>query len=102
MLTRLIPLYPTLHRAQHAAIQSVSLKFLDGSAPNPTDPTLLKVASRLYSVLHFTGGKVGGANVWRKSLDETLIFARSAWLSIRTSFSVEGQSEIYFRYISFV
>ena len=59
--------------------------------PTPTDADLLKTASRLYSVLHFTGGKVGAANLWRKSLDETLAFTRSALLNIRSTFCTEGK-----------
>ena len=101
VLARLIPLYPTLHRPQHTALQSLCLKFLNGSVPRPTDAALLEAASRLYSVLHFTGGKVGAVNLWRKSLDETLAFTRSALLSLRTSFPSEGKfmstsSNLYF------
>jgi len=91
VLTKLIPLYPTLHRAQHAALQSLSLKFLNGSVPRPTDSTLLDAASRLYSVLHFTGGKVGAVSLWRKSLDETFAFAQSAFMNLRTTFPSEGE-----------
>lgn len=90
-LARLVPLYPTLHRAHQAALQSLSLKFLDGSVPTPTDAGLLEAASLLYSVLHFTGGKVGAVNLWRKLLDEALAFARSAFQNLRTTFPSEGK-----------
>jgi hypothetical protein len=95
VLARLIPLYPSLHRAQHAGLQSLSLKFLNGAVHSSTDPGLLEAASRLYSVLHFTGGKVGAVNLWRKSVDETLTFAWSAFLSLRTTFPNEGRLREY-------
>ncbi|KAH9938362.1 uncharacterized protein B0H18DRAFT_12189 [Fomitopsis serialis] len=37
----------------------------------------------LYSVLPVTGGKVGAANVWRKSLDDTLGYAWNALAAMR-------------------
>ncbi|KAF8238885.1 hypothetical protein L208DRAFT_1421135 [Tricholoma matsutake] len=92
-LTRLVPLYPTLHRPSHAALSALSLRFLDGSAPNPTSKTLLEAASRLYAALHFTGGKVGAANLWRKALDETLGFVWSSFSALRSTFATEGQRE---------
>ncbi|KZP24698.1 hypothetical protein FIBSPDRAFT_951090 [Athelia psychrophila] len=91
-LSRLIPLYPTLHRSLHTALQSLSLKFLNGSAPKPSDTDLVYAASQLYTVLHLTGGKVGAANLWRKSLDETVAFSRSAFFNLRTTFPVEGRN----------
>lgn len=90
-LTRLVPLYPTLHRPSHAALSALSLRFLDGSAPNPTSKTLLEAASRLYAALHFTGGKVGAANLWRKALDETLGFVWSSFSALRSTFATEGR-----------
>ncbi|GLB33999.1 putative rRNA processing/ribosome biogenesis [Lyophyllum shimeji] len=89
-LTILVPLYPTLNRPSHAAISALSLRFLDGSAPNPTSSPLLEAASRLYAVLHFAGGKVGAANLWRKSVDETLAFGWNAFAALRTTFASEG------------
>lgn len=85
-LTHLIPLYPTLHRAQHAAMHALTLKLLNGSTPLPTDTLLLQSASGLYSVLHHTGGKVGAVNLWRKSVDDTLAFSRTALECLRTTF----------------
>ncbi|KAG6833947.1 hypothetical protein H0H87_007958 [Tephrocybe sp. NHM501043] len=89
-LARLVPVYPTLYRASHTALSALSLRFLDGSAPNPTRNSLLNAASSLYSVLHFTGGKVGAANLWRKSVDETLAFGWNAFLALRTTFPNDG------------
>ncbi|KAJ7904735.1 hypothetical protein B0H14DRAFT_3421490 [Mycena olivaceomarginata] len=42
-------------------------------------------------VLHFTGGKVGAANLWRKSVDDTLAFGWTSFLSVRSTFLVEGR-----------
>lgn len=91
-LARLVPLFPTLHRAPHSALSTLSLKFLDGSAPHPTSTALLEAASRLYANLHFTGGKVGATNLWRKTVDETLTSAWTAFLGLRSAFQSEGTS----------
>ncbi|KAF5387632.1 hypothetical protein D9615_000575 [Tricholomella constricta] len=93
-LTRLVPLYPTLHRASHSALSALSLRFLNGSAPQPTNNSLLEAASGLYSVLHYTGGKVGAANLWRKSVDETLAFAWTAFSALRTTFPFEADNVV--------
>ncbi|TFK43691.1 rRNA processing/ribosome biogenesis-domain-containing protein [Crucibulum laeve] len=93
-LTKLIPLYPTTNRSSHSALSALCLRFLNGSAPAPTDGRLLKAASSLYATLHLTGGKVGAANIWRKSLDETLSFAWGAFLSVRTTFPSEVRNAI--------
>ena len=73
----------------HAALSSLSLLYLNGSSPQPVPKQLVEVASKLYSVLHHTGGKVGAATQWRKSMDDTVAFARGALQSIRTTFPVE-------------
>ncbi|RDB22742.1 Pre-rRNA-processing protein rix1 [Hypsizygus marmoreus] len=91
-LTKLVPLYPTLNRASHAALSALTLRFLSGNAPNPTRMPLLEAASQLYSVLPHTGGKVGAANLWRKSVDETLAFGWSAFFALRTTFPTEGRN----------
>jgi hypothetical protein len=97
VLARLIPLYPNSHRAQQAALQSLCLiKFLNGSTPRPTDIALLEAASRLYSILHFTGGKVGAANLWRTSVDKTLAFCRDAFLTLRTTFPTDSEFYVWF------
>ncbi|EPT03591.1 hypothetical protein FOMPIDRAFT_1046630 [Fomitopsis schrenkii] len=82
-LTHLVPLFPTLHRGLHQLLSSTTLRFLNGSTPRPTPTALVHGASRLYSALHVTGGKVGAANVWRKALDDTLGFTWNALASMR-------------------
>ncbi|KAJ6628867.1 rRNA processing/ribosome biogenesis-domain-containing protein [Mycena sp. CBHHK59/15] len=89
-LTALIPLYPTLHKASHTALSALSLSFLSGNPYKPPNASLTSAASRLYAVLHFTGGKVGAANLWRKSIDETLAFGWKSFLSLRSTFPVDG------------
>ncbi|KAL6305864.1 hypothetical protein BKA93DRAFT_824657 [Sparassis latifolia] len=89
-LAHLIPLYPTLHRALQNSLNTLALRYLNGSAPKPTPGPLLEVASRLYSVLPTTGGKVGASNIWRKSIDDTLVFAWTALTSIRTTYPSTG------------
>ena len=89
-LARLVPLFPTLHRASHPALATLSLKFLNGSAPHPTSRALLEAATRLYTNLHFTGGKVGAPNLWRRTVDETLASAWTTFFALRTTFQNEG------------
>jgi len=66
------------------------MRFLNGSSPTIIGDSVLESASRLYSVLHFTSGKVGASSLWRKSVDETLTFAWGAFLALRTTFPSQG------------
>ncbi|KAJ6539553.1 rRNA processing/ribosome biogenesis-domain-containing protein [Mycena capillaripes] len=90
-LALIIPLYPTLHRASQSALSALCLGFLNGNPFKPPSIQLSSAASRLYAVLHFTGGKVGAANLWRKSIDDTLAFGWTSFLSLRSTFLVEGR-----------
>lgn len=85
-LMHLVPLYPTLHRVLLSSLSNLALRHLNGCSPKPTAPRLLRAASGLYSILHYTGGKVGAANQWRKSMDDTLAFAWGALQGLRTTF----------------
>ncbi|KAF5363543.1 hypothetical protein D9756_000360 [Leucocoprinus leucothites] len=85
-LANLIPLYPTLHKASYPALSSLALRFLDGHPHAPVPHELLSAASRLYSMIHVTGGKVGASSLWKKTLDETLSFGTNAFWSLRTTF----------------
>lgn len=89
-LAHLIFLYPTLHRTQHATLSSLCLIYLNGSSPQPIAIPLMEAASQLYSVLHHTGGKVGAATQWRKSMDDTIAFTWGALRGIRTTFPNPG------------
>ncbi|KAL0949320.1 hypothetical protein HGRIS_009395 [Hohenbuehelia grisea] len=86
-LTSVINQYPTLHRQSYPSLSTLSLKFLNGSSPAPVNAQLLQAATGLYCVLHHTGGKVGAANLWKNSVDETLNFAWGSLSALRTSFS---------------
>ncbi|KAK7061882.1 Pre-rRNA-processing protein rix1 [Favolaschia claudopus] len=90
-LAVVIPLYPTIHRTSHAALSTLCFSFLNGHPFKPPNIPLSAAASRLYRVLHFTGGKVGAANLWKKSVDDTLVFGWNAFLSIRPGYRIEGQ-----------
>ncbi|KAF7352611.1 Pre-rRNA-processing protein rix1 [Mycena venus] len=90
-LALIIPLYPTLHKTLHSALSALCLGFLNGNPFKPSNGPLATTASRLYAVLHFTGGKVGAANLWRKSIDDTLAFGWTSFLSVRSTFLVEGR-----------
>lgn len=94
-LSSLVSTYPSLHRTLQTQLSSLALRFLNGSAPRPTPRVLQESASGLYAVLHHTGGKVGGANQWRKAVEDTLAFARGAFLGLRTTFSSSGKSPLY-------
>ncbi|KAF7798339.1 hypothetical protein EIP86_009560 [Pleurotus ostreatoroseus] len=71
----------------------MSLRFLNGSAPKPVPEPLLQSASNLYATLHHTGGKVGAANQWRKSVDDTLSFGWGALLKLRTTFNTQSYDQ---------
>ena len=94
-LTRLITLYPIAHRASSAALSAFSLRYLNGSATSPSKTKLLDAISRLYSVLHLTGGKVGAVNLWRKSMEEALSFNYESLSSLRSTFPDEGMLYTY-------
>ncbi|KAI0375789.1 hypothetical protein BV20DRAFT_984840 [Pilatotrama ljubarskyi] len=86
-LAHVVSLYPSLCRPLHTALSNLALRHLNGSAPNPTPSLLVAACSHLYSVLPLTGGKVGAAGLWRKSLDETVAFAWGAFLQVRSTYS---------------
>ncbi|KAE9410119.1 hypothetical protein BT96DRAFT_953314 [Gymnopus androsaceus JB14] len=89
-LTRLIPLYPNIHRTSHTALSTIVSRIFAQSSPSHVNQELVGLASGLYSVLHFTGGKVGSANLWRKSLDESIGSAWTAFFGVRTTFPDEN------------
>ncbi|KAJ3813902.1 rRNA processing/ribosome biogenesis-domain-containing protein [Lentinula aff. lateritia] len=89
-LARLIPLYPNIHRAFHASLLSIVSRIFSQSAPNHISQQLVEPACLLYSVLHYTGGKVGAANLWRKSLDDSISSAWTAFIGVRTTFPDEN------------
>ncbi|KAL4265026.1 Pre-rRNA-processing protein RIX1 [Pleurotus pulmonarius] len=84
-LTNLTLQYPNLNRPSHAAMSSLTLKFLSGSFPAPIDQELMVASSRLFSVLHHTGGKVASATLWRSAVDSTLSFSWSSFTALRTT-----------------
>lgn len=90
-LAQLIPLYPSLHKALSQRLFALCHGIFSGSIHRATDD-LLDASADLYAVLHFLGGKVGGANLWRTCLDEVLQFSWSAWLSLRTTSPTSIQS----------
>ncbi|KAI0677400.1 rRNA processing/ribosome biogenesis-domain-containing protein [Trametes maxima] len=85
-LAHTVSLYPSLCRPLHAALSNTALRHLNGSAPNPTPNAMVEACSRLYCLLPITGGKVGAAGLWRKSLDDTIAFAWGALLQLRTTY----------------
>lgn len=89
-LRDMVILYPSLNRASSSSITNVCHQILNGSAPQRTNKLLLHHAADLYAVLHYTGGKVGAANLWKKSVDETLQCLWAASTSLRTTFPVKN------------
>jgi len=94
-LVNLISLYPTLHKTSYPALSSLALRFLDGNSYAPVSRNLLDAASRLYSAIHVTGGKLGASSLWRKTLDETLAFGMNAFWSLRTTFAAQGMLDFF-------
>ncbi|KAF8514880.1 rRNA processing/ribosome biogenesis-domain-containing protein [Hysterangium stoloniferum] len=93
-LARLIPLYPTLHRQLYTNMFSFSLRLLSGSSVTPTPNAVITDACALHTVLHFTGGKVGAAPLWRKSLDTAIAQAWSAFGTLRSTFSLPPRTNL--------
>ena len=89
-LTQLVELYPNIHRTSCANLTAFCLRYLNGSSPSRTNTDIKCAVAELYAILPLTGGKVGAINLWRKSLDETLAFGWNAYLSLRTTFPVQG------------
>ena len=86
----LAPLYATLHKTLHGRLSALCLRQISGSAGHPTDGSLARAASRLYSVLPVTGGKVGSTTLWRKSVDEVMALTWASLHSLRTTFRKDG------------
>ncbi|KAG7096761.1 hypothetical protein E1B28_004173 [Marasmius oreades] len=89
-ITRLVPIYPNIHRASHGGLSAITLNMLF-DAPSQSTKVLGDYAAELHAVLHLTGGRVGAATLWRKSMDERLADAWAAFGRLRTSFS-DGQA----------
>lgn len=51
----------------------------------------MEAASQLYVALHFSGGKIGTGDLWRKSVEETVTFGWNAFCALRTTFPIEGK-----------
>lgn len=90
VLAVIVPAYPSLHRQLSSPLSALSLSFLNGT-PATTPTAIASSASKLHACLHTTGGKVGGAALWRKSVEETLVFCSTAVTALRTSFVAEGK-----------
>lgn len=85
-LSALVPLYATLHKTLHGRLSALCLRQIGVSAGYPTDSSLARAASRLYSVLPATGGKVGSTTLWRKSVDEVMALSWASLHALRTTF----------------
>ncbi|KAH9850732.1 rRNA processing/ribosome biogenesis-domain-containing protein [Lenzites betulinus] len=88
-LAHMISLYPSLCRPLHTTLSNVALRHLNGSTPTLTPVALVEACSRLYATLPLTGGKVGAAGLWRKSVDDTIAFAWGAFLQLRTTYPTQ-------------
>ncbi|KAJ8086825.1 hypothetical protein PM082_005650 [Marasmius tenuissimus] len=88
-ITRLIPIYPNIHRANHASLSALTMR-ISSETHGHVSRTLSGPAAELHAVLHLTGGKVGAATLWRKSLNERLADAWTAFGGLRTTFG-DGQ-----------
>lgn len=86
-LARLVAVFPTLLRPLHTQLSALSLRFLQGRYPTPQSAVLAAAASELHSVLHLTGGKVGGANLWKKNVDEALLAANAHLSELRSTYT---------------
>ncbi|KAH9062756.1 rRNA processing/ribosome biogenesis-domain-containing protein [Lactarius vividus] len=94
-LSALVPLYATLHKTFHGRLSALCLRQIGVSAGYPTDSSLARAASRLYSVLPATGGKVGSTTLWRKSVDEVMALSWASLHALRTTFRKDGLTHYF-------
>jgi len=59
------------------------------------DGPVVQATSRLYAVLSVTGGKVGAASLWRKSVDEILSIGCPSLHALRTTFPNDGMIQFF-------
>jgi len=85
-LIELVPIYPSLHRAQNNSLSAICLRIIDTSSLGACNKVIIAHGARLLSVLHFTGGKVGAASLWRKALEDMIGSTWTAFAALRTSF----------------
>lgn len=50
------------------------------------DNRLVHATADLFATLHYLGGKVGGAHVWRSCLDTVLQSSWMVWVALRSTF----------------
>jgi hypothetical protein len=91
ILTRLVPLYPTLHRALNASLTALCMRLLEESASGKSYGSIAEAAANLYAVLPCTGGKAGAVLLWRSALEENMTFTMNAIGNLRTTIA-KGQS----------
>jgi len=89
-LSVLVPLYPTLYKALFGQLSAFCLRQFNCSAGQPMDASVIQATSRLYAVFAVTGGKVGAASLWRKSVEEILSIGWASFHALRTTFPNDG------------
>ena len=72
-----------------AMLSGLSLSFLNGSATS-TPSSVMRSASKVHACLHVAGGKVAGPSLWRKSVDEAVLFCATALRALRTTYVPDG------------
>ena len=91
----MLALYPTLHRALQPSLNKLTLQYLAGSFPSTVSHGIIASAAQLHGTLHLAGGKVGGAAIWRKSLDEAIGTASIAIDNLTATFSNGGAFVVF-------
>ncbi|KAG8961176.1 hypothetical protein FRC03_005682, partial [Tulasnella sp. 419] len=95
-LSSLCQLYPSLMKAQQTHLYKVSLADLSGSQPARC-LDLVRASAILHAHIHYTGGKVGGSGLWRKSLDSALGTASECIRYLRSTFTRETTERLHAR-----
>jgi hypothetical protein len=91
LLACLIPVFPTLLRAQLPLLSGVTSTLLHQMHERPQSSKVTKAAADLNAVLHFTGGKAGASGIWRKALDDMITMAYDLLFALRTTVARAGQ-----------
>ena len=92
-ITSLVSAFPNLHRPLYQPLQNLALEFMDAHARSAVPPPngIVWHAAELLALLPNTSGKVKSAELWRKSVDDSLAVCWIAFRSIRTTYTIRGK-----------
>ncbi|EJU06292.1 hypothetical protein DACRYDRAFT_44452, partial [Dacryopinax primogenitus] len=67
-LTRMLASYPNAHRSLQTQLNNICLANMRGVSLTPTPAALRQASAALFAMVCVTGGKVGAADIWKKTM----------------------------------